>query len=99
MTASYHPVNIAVLDDYQGVALSIVDWSKVSDRATITVFQDHLTDQDAVAERLAPFHVVCIMRERTPMPASLLERLPKLKLIASTGHRNASIDMGAVTEK
>ena len=58
MTTSYHPINVAVLDDYQGVALSIVDWSKVSDRANITVFQEHLTDQDAVAERLAPFDVV-----------------------------------------
>src|SRR5438132_2488552 len=63
-----HHINVAVLDDYQGVALSIVDWSKVSDRANITVFQDHLKDQDAVAERLRPFDVVCVMRERTPMP-------------------------------
>ena len=69
MTTSHHPINVAVLDDYQGVALSIVDWSKVSDRANITVFQDHLTDQDGVAERLAPFDVVCVMRERTAMPS------------------------------
>src|SRR6266436_3424771 len=95
MTTSDHPINVAVLDDYQGVALSIVDWSKVSSRANITVFQDHLADADAVAERLAPFDVVCIMRERTPMPGSLLERLPRLKLIASTGPRNASIDLNS----
>ena len=76
MTASRHPINVAVLDDYQGVAMSIVDWSKVSDRANIAVFNDHLGDQNAVAERLAPFDVVCIMRERTPMPGSLLRRLP-----------------------
>ena len=99
MTTSHHPINVAVLDDYQGVALSIVDWSKVSDRANITVFQDHLTDQDGVAERLAPFDVVCVMRERTAMPASLLERLPRLKLIASTGPRNASIDLAAAAER
>jgi len=99
MTTSYHPINVAVLDDYQGVALSIVDWSKVSNRTNITVFQDHLSDQDAVAERLAPFDVVCIMRERTPMPASLLERLTRLKLIASTGPRNASIDLAAAAER
>jgi len=78
--------------------LSIADWSNVSSRANITVFQDHLTDEDAVAERLAPFDVVCIMRERTPMTASLLVRLPRLKLIASTAPRNASIDLAAAAE-
>jgi phosphoglycerate dehydrogenase-like enzyme len=93
MMTSHHSINVAVLDDYQGIALRITDWSKVSSRANITVFQDHLADEDAVAERLAPFDVVCIMRERTPMSGSLLERLPRLKLIASTGSRNASIDL------
>jgi phosphoglycerate dehydrogenase-like enzyme len=99
MSASRHPVSVAVLDDYQGVAMSIVDWSKVSDRANIAVFKDHLADQNAVAERLAPFDVVCIMRERTPMPAALLRRLPNLKLIASTGSRNASIDLAVAAER
>src|SRR4029077_15939571 len=99
MTVSRHSINVAVLDDYQGVALRIVDWSKVSDRANITVFQDHLASEDAVAERLAPFDVVCIMRERTPMPGSLLKRLPRLKLIASTGLQNASIDFAAAAER
>jgi phosphoglycerate dehydrogenase-like enzyme len=99
MAISPHSVNVAVLDDYQGVALSIVDWSAVTDRANITVFRDHLADQDAVAKRLAPFDVVCVMRERTPMPASLLERLPRLKLIASTGLANASIDSAAAAER
>jgi phosphoglycerate dehydrogenase-like enzyme len=99
MTASHHPINVAVLDDYQGVALSIVDWSKITDRADITVFQDHVTDLDALAERLAPFDVICVMRERTPMSASLLERLPRLKLIASTGFGNASIDLAAAAER
>jgi phosphoglycerate dehydrogenase-like enzyme len=99
MTTSGHPIHVAVLDDYQGVALSVADWSKVSERASITVFQDHLTDQDAVAERLAPFDVVCVMRERTPLAASLLKRLPKLKLIASTGPANASIDLATAAER
>jgi phosphoglycerate dehydrogenase-like enzyme len=93
-----HSINVAVLDDYQGLAQNMVDWSKVSDRAHITVFQDHLADEDAVAERLASFDVICSMRERTPMPASLLVRLLKLKLIASTGPRNASIDLAAAAE-
>jgi phosphoglycerate dehydrogenase-like enzyme len=99
MTKSSHSINVAVLDDYQGVALSIVDWSKVKDRANITVFQDHLTDQDAIVNRLASFDVICVMRERTPMPASVLERLPRLKLIASTGPGNPSIDMDVTVQR
>lgn len=98
MTTFQHSINVAVLDDYQGVALSIADWSKVSSRANIAVFQDHLADEDAVAKRLAPFDVVCIMRERTPMSASLLERLQKLRLIASTAPTNASIDLTAAAK-
>src|ERR1700733_5064238 len=86
---------IAVLDDYQNAALEGADWSVLRDRADITVFQDHLADPDAVIERLLPFDVVCVMRERTPLPRSVIERLPNLKLIASTGSGNASIDVAA----
>ena len=98
MTVDRHPINIAVLDDYQGVAMKLADWSKVQDRANITVFRDHLAEEDAVAERLAPFDVVCIMRERTRLPGSLLRRLPRLKLIASTAPGNAAIDLAATEE-
>src|SRR6202166_4543508 len=86
---------IAVLDDYQNAALECADWSVLRDRADITVFQDHLADPDAVIERLLPFDVVCVMRERTPLPRNVIERLPNLKLIASTGPGNASIDVAA----
>jgi phosphoglycerate dehydrogenase-like enzyme len=99
VTTSQHPISVAVLDDYQGIALSIADWSQVSNRANITVFRDHLADEDAVAERLSPFDVVCIMRERTPMTESLLKRLPRLKLIASTGSRNAAIDLATAAKR
>jgi phosphoglycerate dehydrogenase-like enzyme len=98
MTTIGHPINVAILDDYQGVALSCADWSKVRQRASLTVFSDHLTDPDTLADRLSPFDVLCVMRERTPLPASLLKRLPKLRLIASTGPGNASIDLAAATE-
>src|SRR5271170_6546205 len=84
---------IAVLDDYQNAALESADWSVLRDRADITVFQDHLADPDAVIERLLPFDVVCVMRERTRLPRKVIERLPNLKLIASTGSVNASIDV------
>src|SRR5260370_28061974 len=89
---------IAVLDDYQNVALKSADWSVVRDRADIAVFQNHLADPNAVIERLLPFDVICVMRERTPLPRNVIERLPNLKLIASTGHRNASIDVAAAGE-
>ena len=93
-----HPMNkykIAVLDDYQTVALESADWSVFRDRADVAVFQDHLADPDAVIERLLPFDVVCVMRERTPLPRHVIERLPNLKLIASTGTVNPSIDVSA----
>src|SRR6202161_4976306 len=86
---------IAVLDDYQNVALGSADWSVLLDRADITVFHNHLADPKAVIERLLPFDVICVMRERTPLPRNILERLPNLKLIASTGSVNASIDVAA----
>ena len=92
-------MKIAILDDYQNVALSMADWSDVAAHADITVFTDHIADQDAVVERLAPFDVVCVMRERTPLPRAVIERLPRLKLIASTGSRNAAIDSDAATER
>src|SRR5258708_13552757 len=92
------PVNIAVLDDYQAVARELADWSQAERRATVTVFTTHLADPERVVERLLPFDVVCVMRERTPLPRALLERLPRLKLIASTGPVNAAIDVPAATE-
>lgn len=94
-----HSVNIAVLDDYQGVALELADWSAVTSRARVMVFNDHLSDADAVVERLLPFDVVCVMRERTPLRRAIIERLPRLKLIASTALRNASIDTAAASER
>jgi phosphoglycerate dehydrogenase-like enzyme len=90
---------IAVLDDYQGVALEMADWSKVTSRAQVEVFNDHLADAEVVAKRLYPFDIVCVMRERTPLGAALIERLPNLKLIASTGPRNASIDLKAAAAR
>ena len=90
---------IAVLDDYQNAALESADWSVLRDRADITVFQDHLADPDAVIERLLSFDVVCLMRERTPLPRKVIERLPNLKLIASTGSANASIDVAAAGDR
>jgi phosphoglycerate dehydrogenase-like enzyme len=91
-------VRIAILDDYQNVALEMADWSSLADQATLTVFNDHLSDVDEIVNRLLPFDVVCVMRERTPLTRDILARLPRLKLIASTGRRNASIDLAAAAD-
>jgi phosphoglycerate dehydrogenase-like enzyme len=99
MPSSQERFTIAVLDDYQNVALSLADWSALGERAAVTVFNDHLADSDAIVERLKPFDVVCVMRERTPMTRAIIERLPRLRLIASTGMRNASIDLEAAKER
>lgn len=98
MTVDTGRSQVAVLDDYQNVALTMTDWSAVSGRADITVFNDHVSDPDELVARLAPFDVVFVMRERTPMPRSIIERLPNLKMIASTGPFNASIDMSAAED-
>jgi phosphoglycerate dehydrogenase-like enzyme len=92
-------MKVAILDDYQDVALRLADWSAVRRRAEITVFNDHLADPAAVVERLHPFDVVCVMRERTPLSRDILQQLPRLKLIASTGPRNAAIDMRVAAER
>ena len=99
MSSKQELFKIAVLDDYQHVALSLADWSVLAARATVTAFDDHLADPDAIVERLRPFDIVCVMRERTPMTRSIIERLPKLRLIASTATRNASIDLKAAEER
>jgi phosphoglycerate dehydrogenase-like enzyme len=99
MSSKQERFRVAVLDDYQNAALSLADWSALDARATVTVFNDHLADADALVERLQPFDIVCLMRERTPMIRSIIERLPKLRLIASTGTRNASIDLKAAEEQ
>src|ERR1700731_1457753 len=91
-------MNIAILDDYQNVALRLANWAGVRRHAEITVFNDHVVDPSAVVERLLPFDVVCVMRERTPLTREILQQLPNLKLIASTGPRNASINSQTATD-
>jgi len=88
-------VKIAVLDDYQNIALTMADWLAIPGNPEIKVFNDHIVELEPLVERLFPFDVLCIMRERTPMTAALLDRLPNVKLIASTGSRNAAIDLEA----
>jgi len=86
---------VAILDDYLKLALKSADWSTLPNEISVHVFHHHLGGEDAVAEALAEFEVLLVMRERTPLPGSLLARLPKLKLIVTTGMRNLGIDMQA----
>lgn len=88
------PHRIAILDDYQNVALTLADWSVLKD-VEIKVFNKPLGEMDAVAKALAGFSIVCAMRERTAFPRTLIEKLPDLKLLITTGMRNASIDVEA----
>jgi phosphoglycerate dehydrogenase-like enzyme len=90
---------VAILDDYQDVARRMADWSSLPSGVNVVVFQDHLAAEAAVAARLAEFDVVVAMRERTPFPRTLLERLPRLRLLVTTGMRNASIDLRAATDR
>lgn len=92
------PHSIAVLDDYQNVAIEVTDWSLLTGRAELIAFTDHLHDHDALVERLARSDIVVAMRERTPFPRELLARLPRLKLLVTTGMRNKSIDLAAAAE-
>ena len=89
---------VAVLDDYADLALSLADWSPVQTRADVTVFNRHLTE-DQAAEALKPFDVICTLRERTAFPRSLIERLPNLKLMTIVGMSLANLDMAAASER
>lgn len=87
-----------ILDDYQGVATTYADWSVLDGVETATV-REHLPDEDAVVAAVGDAEIVVIMRERTPFPASLLDRLPGLRLLVTTGMRNASVDVAAATSR
>ncbi|WP_274364872.1 D-2-hydroxyacid dehydrogenase family protein [Paenibacillus thermotolerans] len=88
----------AILDDYQNAALTMADWSKLEDRVEVKAYREQLADEDDVVRNIKDCEIVVIMRERTPFRASLLSRLPKLKLLVTTGMRNASIDLKAAAE-
>jgi len=88
---------VAVLDDYQGEALSLADWGSLG--VPVDSFRDTIKDPDALAARLAPYDAVVLMRERTPFPRALIERLPGLKLVVTTAGRNASVDAAALKER
>ena len=90
---------LAIIDDYQNVALAMTDWSPLSDDVSISVFNDHLDDESALVDRLRDFEIICVMRERTPFPESLLKKLPNLEHLFTPGMGNASIDVAAALRR
>ncbi|TQR11483.1 D-2-hydroxyacid dehydrogenase family protein [Psychrobacillus lasiicapitis] len=88
----------AILDDYQDIALELVDWSSVSDKVDVQSFSNHFEGEEHLVKAISDFEIVVIMRERTPFTASLFEKLPKLKLLITSGMRNAAIDLVAATK-
>jgi phosphoglycerate dehydrogenase-like enzyme len=88
-------IEIAVLDDYQRVALSMADWSRLGADCRVTVFDRTLATVEEAAEALAGFEVICLLRERMAVPAELIARLPTLKLIVVTGAHNRTLDLAA----
>lgn len=91
-------MKLAILDDYQNVALTSADWSPLQNQCQITVFDHHLGEQHTIVEKLKDFSIICCMRERTPFPKSLINQLPNLKLLVTTGKQNAAIDLEAASE-
>ena len=91
-------LQVAVIDDYQDAAREFGPWADLAGRAEVTIFNDHVADPDALADRLAPFDAIVATRERTRFPCEILERLPRLRLLVSTGMGTAHIDVEAVRE-
>ena len=85
-------LKVAVLDDYQHVALDFADWEKLSANIELKVFNEYIGDDSNLSKRLFDYNVLCLMRERTPLPRSLINKLPNLKLVITSGMWNASVD-------
>jgi phosphoglycerate dehydrogenase-like enzyme len=93
------PLRCAVLDDYQGAAMDMADWSRLDGRVDIVVFRERIEGEDALVDALREFDIIVAMRERTPFRAPLLERLPRLRLLVTTGMRNAAIDVSTAVDR
>ena len=90
---------LAILDDYQKVSLSSADWTEVQKKVKITVFDKYIGNSSELVDTLKKFDIICCMRERTPFPESLLKQLPNLKLLITSGAKNASIDIQAAEKQ
>jgi len=92
------PVSVAILDDFQDVTRTLADWGRLPPHVSVSIFNDHV-EGETLVRRLEPFDVLVLTRERTPLPRSLVERLPNLKLVVTAGMRNLGIDLAACRER
>src|SRR3982075_338665 len=91
-------LSCAILDDYIDLSARVADWSKISDRVDLKIFNEPFASAEAAAAALADFDIICAMRERTPFPRAMFAALPKLKLMITSGMRNAAIDLEAAKD-
>lgn len=91
-------IKVALLDDYRNMGLSMADWSALRERVDVTVFSDHIANEDELIIRLMPFEIICVMRERTPLTKKVFSSLFNLRLVVSTGFRNVGIDLNAAAD-
>ena len=92
-------IKVAVLDDYQNVAHHFADWEKFSENIELKVFNKYIGDDTNLSEKLFDFDVLCLMRERTALPGTLINKLPNLKLVITSGMWNASVDSETLKNK
>jgi phosphoglycerate dehydrogenase-like enzyme len=92
-------LRVALLDDYQGIALRLADWKSLQPEVQVEAFPEHIADLETLAKRLHNFECVVLMRERTPLPRALIDKLPNLKLVITTGMQNASVDAASLAER
>ena len=99
MTISNKKINVAILDDYQNFSYDFVNWDKISDKIVIDVFNEYIGKEENLANILFKYDVLCLMRERTPLPKELINKLPNLKLVITSGMWNASIDTNELKKR
>ena len=92
-------INVAVLDDYQNVTHHFANWETLSKKIELKVFNEYIGDEPNLSEKLFDFDVLCLMRERTPLPGNLINKLPNLKLVITSGMWNASVDSETLKKK
>jgi phosphoglycerate dehydrogenase-like enzyme len=92
-------IKVAILDDYQNVTHHFANWEKLSEKIQLKIFNEYIGDDPNLSEKLSDYDVLCLMRERTPLPGTLINKLPNLKLVITSGMWNASVDSKTLKEK
>ncbi len=92
-------IKVAILDDYQNVTRHFANWEKLSEKIELKIFNEFIGDDPNLSDKLSDYDVLCLMRERTPLPGTLINKLPNLKLVITSGMWNASVDAETLKEK